>query len=155
MSFDSVGDIGTGNAATGALDANGTGDTVAYGLANPTMGAAVTAVSVKKMMKPKKERRYKSIDPVIQKIKKYLGKYDTHAIRVDLARSVISGKAYKFSEYVEKNHGAKKLFGALGVAACLVLGSCSKLFKSVGYNYIILAHVSNSFCHIMNMEISF
>lgn len=77
---------------------------------------------IKKMMKPKKERRYKSIDPVIQKIKKYLGKYDTHAIRVELARSVISGKAYKFSEYVEKNHGAKKLFGALGFAACLGAG---------------------------------
>ena len=47
MSFDSVGDVVTDNAATGALDSNGTGDTVAYGLADPTMGAAVTAVSVK------------------------------------------------------------------------------------------------------------
>ena len=47
MSFNSVGNIGTDNAATGALDSNGTGDTVAYGLAEPTMEAAVTAVSVK------------------------------------------------------------------------------------------------------------
>ena len=47
MSFSSVGNVDSADAATGALDSNGTGDTVAYGLADPTMGAAVTAVSVK------------------------------------------------------------------------------------------------------------
>ncbi|MCR5218244.1 serine/threonine-protein kinase [Treponema sp.] len=51
---------------------------------------------IKKMMQPKAERRYRSIDSVIKKIKHFLQRYDTHALRVQLAQSVISSKPVQY-----------------------------------------------------------
>lgn len=65
---------------------------------------------VKKMMKPNPEKRYQNIEPVIKKIKRYLKKYDTHTIRVGLAKSILSPKQIKLPLYQPKKHPARKAF---------------------------------------------
>lgn len=79
----------------------------------------VVKTLIRKMMKPEPEKRYKSLEPVIAKIRRYLKNYDTHAIRVSLAQSIISPKTIKFPSYIPKNYKAKRI--ALGAfAACAV-----------------------------------
>lgn len=79
----------------------------------------VVKTLIRKMMKPEPEKRYKSLEPVIAKVRRYLKNYDTHAIRVSLAQSIISPKTIKFPSYIPKNYKAKRI--ALGAcAACAV-----------------------------------
>ena len=52
---------------------------------------------IHKMTRPKAKRRYQSIDAVLRQVKKYLRHYDTHELRVQLAKSVLSVKQYEFS----------------------------------------------------------
>ena len=52
---------------------------------------------IHKMTRPKAKRRYQSIDAVLRQVKKYLKHYDTHELRVQLAKSVVAGKLYNFS----------------------------------------------------------
>ena len=73
---------------------------------------------IKKSMKPRREKRYKTLDPVIKKVRRYLKKYDTHEIRVSLAQAVIAKTSIQFPEYEEKNKTVKK-FAAI-IAAVLV-----------------------------------
>ena len=40
------------------------------------------------------------MEPVIAKVRRYLKNYDTHAIRVSLAQSIISTKTIKFPLYI-------------------------------------------------------
>lgn len=65
---------------------------------------------IKKMMKPNPQKRYQTIDPVIKKIKRYLKKYDTHAIRIGLAKSILSPSQIKLPLYQPKKHPARKTF---------------------------------------------
>ncbi len=65
---------------------------------------------IKKMMKPNPQKRYQTIDPVIKKVKRYLKKYDTHAIRVGLAKSILSPSQIKLPLYQPKKHPARKAF---------------------------------------------
>lgn len=81
----------------------------------------IVRVLVKKMMKPNPSKRYQSIDPVISKIRKYLKKFDTHAVRVNLAQAIISPKPLVFPDYVPKNH-KKKAITISVIAACILLG---------------------------------
>ena len=52
---------------------------------------------IHKMTRPKAKRRYQSIDAVLRQVKKYLKHYDTHELRVQLAKSVVAGKLYTFA----------------------------------------------------------
>lgn len=80
-------------------------------------------VLIKKMMRPNPSKRYQSIEPVIAKVRKYLKHYDTHAIRVALAQSVISAKTVKYPEFEEKNAGIKKISMGLLVACIVSVGA--------------------------------
>ncbi|MGN0729149.1 serine/threonine protein kinase [Treponema sp.] len=81
----------------------------------------VVITLIRKMMRPEPEKRYKSLDPVIAKIRRYLKNYDTHAIRVTLAQAVISPKTVSFPAYIPRNYKAKRF--ALGAfAACALAG---------------------------------
>jgi serine/threonine-protein kinase len=72
---------------------------------------------IKKMMKPDPKRRFQSIEPVINKIKRYLKRYDTHAIRVSLAQSIISPSTFSLPIYQPKKRpGLKALTIVVGVA---------------------------------------
>ena len=52
---------------------------------------------IHKMTRPKAKLRYQSIDAVLRQVKKYLRHYDTHELRVQLAKSVIAAKLYDFA----------------------------------------------------------
>ena len=82
----------------------------------------VVKTLIRKMMKPEPEKRYKSLEPVIAKVRRYLKNYDTHAIRVSLAQSIISTKTIKFPLYIPKNYKAKRIaLGACAVCAVALL----------------------------------
>jgi len=53
---------------------------------------------IHKMIRPKAKRRYQSIDAVLRQVKKYLRHYDTHELRVQLAKAVLAGKSYTFAQ---------------------------------------------------------
>jgi serine/threonine-protein kinase len=72
---------------------------------------------IRKMMKPDPNRRYQSIEPVINKIRRYLKKYDTHGIRVTLAQSVISPKTVVLPAYQPKKRpGVRAMLIIVAVA---------------------------------------
>jgi len=76
---------------------------------------------IKKMLKYNPKSRYQNIESVINIVKKYLKNYDTHAIRVALAQSVISKKQFAIPEFERKRHIGKiiglSFLGAAAVAA--------------------------------------
>ena len=53
---------------------------------------------IHKMIRPKAKARYQSIDAVLRQVKKYLRHYDTHELRVQLAKSVVTAKQYSFAQ---------------------------------------------------------
>ena len=58
---------------------------------------------IKKMLKPKPKHRFQSINPILKKVKSYLKHYDVHALRVQLAKLVISPKPLKEEPYIRKD----------------------------------------------------
>lgn len=76
---------------------------------------------IKRMMKPNPAKREQRIEPVIARVRRYLKKYDTHAIRVSLAQSIISQKPVTFPAYVRKNRTAHRAALAVFSAASFLL----------------------------------
>ena len=79
---------------------------------------------IHKMTRPKAKRRYQSIDAVLRQVKKYLKHYDTHELRVQLAKSVVAGKLYDFSQeaMAQKDRGRRIIKRVcLGVADAVAL----------------------------------
>ena len=62
---------------------------------------------IKKMMRPDPKKRCQSMAPIIHTIKRYLKRYDTHAIRIQLARLVLSKDLVKEAPYTLKNRRLK------------------------------------------------
>ena len=79
---------------------------------------------IKKSMKPRRDKRYKDLKPVIDKVKKYLEKYDAHNIRVSLSRAIIAKTTIKLPEYEQKKETGKKI---AVVSAAIVL-FCAAMF---------------------------
>ncbi|MCR4743439.1 MAG: serine/threonine protein kinase [Treponema sp.] len=75
---------------------------------------------IHKMTRPKVSKRYQNIDGVIKAIKKYLKHYDTHELRVQLAKSVISTKLYKYPEFEPKDKIKRKVKRIAWIAAALI-----------------------------------
>lgn len=83
---------------------------------------------INKMIKPKAKNRFQSIDGVLKAVKKYLSHYDTHEIRVQLAKSVNTAKPFDFPEIEAKDKLRRKIFHAVA-AVCtvgIILGGCWK-----------------------------
>ena len=78
---------------------------------------------IKKMMAPKASRRFKSVEPIIKIVKKYLKSYDAHAIRVELAKMVISARSIKESAYKKKRDLWKDFFVALVLCGAAAAGA--------------------------------
>jgi len=72
---------------------------------------------IRRMMKPDPARRFQTIDPVISKIRRYLKKYDTHAVRVSLAQAVISPKTIVLPAYQPKK---RPVFKAILIIALVI-----------------------------------
>ncbi len=71
---------------------------------NPTVPRSVCC-AVKKMLKYNREKRYDSLEPVIDLLKKILSRYDTHEIRVSLAKTVgalSSGRSFRIASFTPK-----------------------------------------------------
>lgn len=77
---------------------------------------------IKKMLKPNAAKRFQSTAPVLKIIKNYLKHYDTHAVRVELARMIISKNAIKEPEYVPKDAKIKKIVCI--ILACVCFAGC-------------------------------
>ncbi len=84
---------------------------------NPKVPSSVARL-IARMMRPDASKRFRSIEPVIARIRFYLSKYDAHAIRVSLAQSIISKAKITYPVYEQKNLRAKRF---AMVAACAVL----------------------------------
>ena len=83
---------------------------------------------IKKMTRPKAKNRFQSIDGVLKAVKKYLSHYDTHEIRVQLAKSVNTVKPFEFPEIEAKDKIRRKIFHIAAVV-CVVgifMGGCWK-----------------------------
>lgn len=88
---------------------------------------------IKKMMRADKQKRFQSIDPVIKKIKRYLKKYDQHAIRVNLAQAVIATKEIRLPQaYQTRHHKAVRnsliVVAVLAFMGLIAAGWFSKFF---------------------------
>ncbi len=82
---------------------------------------------IHKMIRPKAKARYQSIDAVLRQVKKYLKHYDTHELRVQLAKSVVSTKLYNFAtEAITPKDKARRIIkrAVLGVCAAAALFAC-------------------------------
>ncbi|MCQ2572575.1 MAG: serine/threonine protein kinase [Treponema sp.] len=94
---------------------------------------------VKGMIKAKKSRRIKDIDSVLKAVKKYLSHYDTHELRVQLARAVSNENQYKFTEKAfEPKDKIKRLVRRC--VACVLAGAlvvCGLLYTGVIHRTIL------------------
>ncbi len=92
---------------------------------------------IRKMMKPNPAKRYQTIDPVINKIKNYLKKYDTHAIRVNLAQCILSPKTFPLQPYEPKNKKKWNAVIAIGFSA-LIAGLGIFAWNQGYFHYTVL-----------------
>lgn len=76
---------------------------------------------IRKMLKPKAKRRFQSTEPILKEIKKYLKHYDTRAIRVQLAKLVLSEKKLDEAAYVPKDRKIRKVKKIAGISLAALL----------------------------------
>ncbi|MCQ2592170.1 MAG: serine/threonine protein kinase [Treponema sp.] len=62
---------------------------------------------IQKMIRPNPKKRFQSVDGVIKAVKKYLKHYDTHDIRVHIARSVVISEFYEYPNFIQKDKKAR------------------------------------------------
>ncbi len=79
---------------------------------------------IHKMIRPNAKRRLQNIDSVLKKIKRYLKHYDTHQLRVQLAKTVSIQTVYTFTDIEEKDKNSrrvKKIISCVAVAAVIFM----------------------------------
>lgn len=81
---------------------------------------------IRKMLKPKAKHRFQSTAPILKIIKRYLKHYDTHAIRVQLAKIIASQNLVQEPVYVQKDLKKRKIIRIVCscVAAAAVIAVC-------------------------------
>ncbi|MBQ7159476.1 MAG: serine/threonine protein kinase [Treponema sp.] len=73
---------------------------------------------IRKMLRAKPDRRYQSMDPIIDIVKKYLSRFDTHAIRLALAQCVLTKRQFAVPVFAQKKQTARNVtLAIIGVAA--------------------------------------
>ena len=105
---------------------------------------------IHKMTRPKAKRRFQSIDAVLRQVKKYLKHYDTHEIRVQLAKSVVAGKFYDFAAdaLAPKDRGRRII-----KRICLSLAAAALIFAGLWYSGIIHKTLLSKWYTEINVEI--
>ncbi len=88
---------------------------------DPTIPRVVCRL-ISRMLRPNAAKRFQSTVPVLKIIKRFLKHYDTHAVRVELARMVLSKTLVKEPEYVPKDRKLKKIL-FLALSLCLAAGA--------------------------------
>lgn len=86
---------------------------------------------IKKMMKSNAASRFQSVKPIIKACQKYLKHYDAHAIRLEIARAVVSKVPREFKPFVPKDVRKKK--AQLIIASAVLLISSFIVLWYEGY----------------------
>ena len=83
---------------------------------------------INKMIKPKAKNRYQTIDSVLKEVKKYLKHYDTHELRVQIAKSVLSKNPYDFKNIEPKDKIKQriKIIAISAIATIAIFIGCWK-----------------------------
>ena len=83
---------------------------------------------INKMIKPKAKNRYQTIDSVLKEVKKYLKHYDTHELRVQIAKSVLSRNPYDFKNIEPKDKIKQriKIISISAIATIAIFIGCWK-----------------------------
>ena len=71
---------------------------------------------IHKMIRPKAKSRFQNIDGVLRHVKAYLNHYDTHELRVQIAKSVYTPKTYDFPK-LEPKDKIRRLVSRIVLAA--------------------------------------
>ena len=84
---------------------------------------------INKMIKPKAKNRYQNIDSVLKEVKKYLKHYDTHELRVQIAKAVLAKNTYEFKNLEPKDKIKQriKLISISAISAILLFVSAWKV----------------------------
>ena len=84
---------------------------------------------INKMIKPKAKNRYQNIDSVLKEVKKYLKHYDTHELRVQIAKAVLAKNTYEFKNLEPKDKIKQriKIISISAISAILLLVSAWKV----------------------------
>ena len=84
---------------------------------------------INKMIKPKAKNRYQNIDSVLKEVKKYLKHYDTHELRVQIAKAVLAKNTYEFKNLEPKDKIKQriKLISISAISSILLLVSAWKI----------------------------
>ncbi len=89
---------------------------------------------IHKMTRPKAKSRYQSIDAVLRQVKKFLRHYDTHELRVQLAKSVLATKLYDYSpEALVQKDKLRRLIRRV----CLGVFAAAVVFAGLWYSCFI------------------
>ncbi len=78
---------------------------------------------IHKMLKANPDHRYQTVDPIIAIVKKYLSRFDTHAIRLALAQCVLTKRQFAVPVFSQKKQTLRNVFLALAGVVLLVAGS--------------------------------
>lgn len=73
---------------------------------------------IHKMIRPKAKNRFQNIDAVLRHVKAYLNHYDTHELRVQIAKSVYTPKSYDFPKIEPKDKIRRLVTRIVLSAAC-------------------------------------
>ena len=84
---------------------------------------------INKMIKPKAKNRYQNIDSVLKEVKKYLKHYDTHELRVQIAKAVLAKNTYEFKNLEPKDKLKQriKIISISAISTILLLVSAWKV----------------------------
>ena len=84
---------------------------------------------INKMIKPKAKNRYQNIDSVLKEVKKYLKHYDTHELRVQIAKAVLAKNTYEFKNLEPKDKIKQriKIISISAISAILLFVSAWKV----------------------------
>lgn len=84
---------------------------------------------INKMIKPKAKNRYQNIDSVLKEVKKYLKHYDTHELRVQIAKAVLTKNTYEFKNLEPKDKIKQriKIISISAISAILLFVSAWKV----------------------------
>ncbi len=105
---------------------------------------------IHKMIRPKAKRRYQSIDAVLRQVKKYLRHYDTHELRVQLAKSVVTSKQYTFAtEALVQKDRVQRIVRRV----CLGVACAAAVFAGLWYCGLIHKTVLSKWYTEVNVEI--
>ena len=91
------------------------------------------------MIKPKAKNRYQNIDAVLKEVKKYLKHYDTHELRVQIAKSVLSKNPYDFKNLEPKDKIQRRI-KTISIASIIVVGLFIGCWKTGLIHKTILSH---------------